>query len=108
MGIMELGKVGRLGKPAIDPRRLDVMRRVADGIPALGVPLWHFNSLTRCDEILAWLLRNRITGAELQMFMRIYCHNSILGTAKEILRRIDANETAQPILVGRDFNPTLL
>lgn len=88
-----------------DPRRLDKMRRVVDGDPRLGVPLWHFNSLTRCDEILDYLLRNRLTGTEFALFMRFYCGGSILGTAREILRRIDSNEECSPILVGRDYKP---
>lgn len=96
-------QAGLLGTLKIRPKRLAMMQRVADGIPQIGIPLWHFNNLTRCDEILSWLIKQRITGKEFQLFMKFYCEGSILNTAKEILRRIDANEECSPILVGRDF-----
>ena len=92
-----------LGRLKIDPRRVELMQRVADGNLQIGVPLWHFNNLTRCDEILSWLVRNRITGKEFLLFMKFYCGGSILNTAKEVLRRIDANEECGAILVGRDY-----
>lgn len=86
--------------------RAEMMRAVANGQTSLGVLLWHFNQMTRCDEILSWLLKNNITGFELMGFMRFGCGNGILNTAKEILRRIDRDKEASAILVGRDYRPS--
>lgn len=85
--------------------RAEMMRAVADGQTSLGVLLWHMNQMTRCDEILAWLLKNNVTGYELLGFMRFKCGNGILSTIKEITRRIDSDKEASAILVGRDYRP---
>lgn len=106
--ITERGTAGMsvlLGKriPTIDPRFHAKMQRIADGQAHVGFYLWHFKSLARCEDILDWCLKNRVTGKEFLLFSRFYCGGSILETAKEILRRIDKSETTAPIVLGRDY-----
>lgn len=64
--------------------------------------LYHFDRLTRCDEILFWMIKNRIIGK--------YFHESIilekwtpLALAQAIIQKIDKENEKKPIIAGRDY-----
>jgi hypothetical protein len=76
--------------------------RVADGYdPCL--PILHFlDSMHRCDEILGWLIGNRLTGKNLCEFLQIQFGNSMLNMTKFIFMKLDKVTEKQAILLGRD------
>lgn len=86
-------------------QKRQLMLEVMDGFPPNATLLYHLNSFTRCEQILLWLIKNRVTGKNLFEFHKVQFQGSILNMAKEILRRIDHNQELKPILVGKDFIP---
>lgn len=68
------------------------------------LPILHFlTRFKRCDEILNWLLKNRLTGNEIVLAVKYQFQNSQLTFVKWVLSRIDKNKELKPIIVGVDY-----
>ena len=87
----------------MSPIRREKMLAILDDSPELPTILWHFDKLTRCDEVLDWCLRNKVTGKKLVAFYQEKgC--SILALACDILRRINAETVSGKIIAGKDYH----
>ena len=84
-------------------QRRNLMLDAMDGHSELAPLMWHLDRLTRCDQVLMWLIKNKITGQKLNEYWLKEHRGSILGMCKEIIRRICKDNELRPILVGRDY-----
>ena len=84
------------------PRRRELFFKVVDDDQRALPILHHANRLTRCDDILTWLVENNLTG---RRFVDFFLLNeaSILKTYQEVLKRINKDKIIQPIFAGRDY-----
>lgn len=78
------------------------MLMIADGDMRVLPILYHADRLTRCDEVLAYLVSNRIFGIKLLNYFQDH-NNSILNLLSDILRRVDKASEKQKILAGKDY-----
>lgn len=90
-----------------EKKRMELFRRVNDGLENEMVAnfLFHIKDYRQIDHMLAWLIKNNITGKNLLAWMRWEHKNSILRTATDIVRCIEG-DVDKKILVGRDYIPT--
>lgn len=97
--------IGKKNRTPLNPRRRELMFRVMDG-QLTDKTILHFmymlDRLTRCDEILAWLVNSRLTGKNFKAFIK---ENNFtpLTLAKYAIRMIVKDAEYRPILYGRDF-----
>lgn len=77
---------------------------VVDGQSVL-LPVMHEWSvhLRRCEEVLDWLIFNRLTGRNLVGFIHLNFPRSTLEPAKWVLMKIDRQSNPSPIIYGRDW-----
>lgn len=59
----------------------------------------------RCDEMLHWLIKNRISGRDVALMVRFQFEMSPLNFMKWLISQIDHHREMKPILVGRDYKP---
>ncbi len=85
--------------------RRQLFLQVMDGDARLGAILFAWNDFARCDEILKWLIVNRITGKNLHAWLQQTFANSILKPVEFIVAKIDREPNYKPFIVGRDFLP---
>ena len=88
-----------------NPKTLALMQEVADDVLQLGPLMFHIKHHARCDEILVWLKESKLTGFNLEKWMFIENNNSILGTIKEIVRRMEREDQVRAVIVGKDYRP---
>jgi len=78
------------------------MFRVMDGNPQVLPYLHHFDRYHRCDEILAWLIKNRLTGKEFIAWVKdLYPHLTFLSVGHYILSKLKKDN--RPIVYGKDM-----
>lgn len=83
--------------------RRQMMLRICDNHPQIPIYLFHLNSYVKCDEMLQWLIQNRLTGAEFMKWTLFYHGKSMLGVGETILKWIEKEKGTRPILAGSDF-----
>ena len=83
-------------------QKREMFLMIADGNMCTLPILYHFDKLSRCNDVLNYLLRNRITGDK---FITLFkeCNNSILTMASEILKRINKDLQRKEIIGGKDY-----
>lgn len=79
------------------------MFTVMDGQQEILPYLHHFDCFRRCNEILTWLIQNRLTGKEFLSWVRGHFGQSMLEVSRMILMRIDREKETMPVLWGRDI-----
>lgn len=85
------------------PHRRTLMHQVMDHQPAI-LPTLHFlDRFVRCDEMLQWLVDNKITGKEFLNFVHFKFPESQLSMAKFILKRIKKSRDDGKVFQGRDM-----
>lgn len=75
-----------------------------DGDARLGTYLFTWNRLTRCDYILTWLFKNRLTGKTLFEWLNQNFGLKSLEPAKFILKEIDRDFEVKKITIGKDYH----
>lgn len=84
-------------------RRRDLLLRVMDGDYAALPFLHHFDShFVRCDEILEWLIKNRLTGREFVAWTRMWKGTTPFSLGRFILSRVQKDQE-QKIIHGKDW-----
>lgn len=79
------------------------MHTIYDGCKA-NLPLLHeLSRYVRCDEICAWLVKNKITGKTFLECIMIEHKKSVLSLVKSVLKRIDKDVTLRPIMGHKDY-----
>lgn len=82
--------------------RRQMMLKIADDEMRVLPILYHADRLTRCDEVLMYLIKNNITGIKLLNYFQDQ-NNSILNLLSDILRRVNKESKKQKILAGKDY-----
>lgn len=85
------------------PIRREMMFKIADGNVQIFPRLYHLDRLTRCDDVLAFLLRENITGRRFLDCLREEHGGSVLELAKWAIKKINRDAETRPIIGGRDF-----
>lgn len=83
----------------------DLMLMVIDGCPR-AIPWMHMVwklEFFRLNEILAWLVKNKITGTEFVAFIEQGHERSVLGMLSYILMQVNRDLIVKPIIVGEDL-----
>ena len=83
-------------------RRRNLFMAVADGVQTTFPMLYQFDRLTRCDEVLDYCFRNRITGHNLMALLNEQ-GKSVLNVISELLRRINKERRKSEVIVGKDY-----
>ena len=94
------------GEPVLTDQTRVLIFRTMDGVQSsemlhLMSQVYNF---TRCDDILRWLISNKITGYRLLSWFREDCHKSVLEMGSYILSMIKKQSKA-PVLYGVDWGP---
>jgi hypothetical protein len=89
----------------MNARQKEMVLRVADGNFDTLPILYNFLNYRRCDEILAWLSVNKITGNNLITLVNREFGNQILSVVKFILMKIDKDRVMKPLFLGKDYLP---
>jgi len=84
-------------------RRRELILRLVDGDPDSLVLAYLLTQYTRCDTIIAWLIRQNITGKKFSDWVKYEWEKSVLTMVKHILKKVDSDVTTRPILIGPDF-----
>jgi hypothetical protein len=87
------------------PRRRALMMRVMDSKPEI-LPYLHFlDRFARCDDILRWLIENRLTGQSFLEWAKQSFDISMMNMASFVLKRVekDNSRDIRPIIMGKDF-----
>lgn len=79
------------------------MLRIGDGVPDTLPLLYHLDRLTRCDEVLAFMLREKITGQKFAGKVKNEHGGSILEFVKWAIQKINRDLEKRPIVAGKDY-----
>jgi hypothetical protein len=98
-----LGYCDENGLKNVTTQVRDLTLKVLDDDHRLGPFVYHAYCHRRTVEILKWCIDNHLTGAKLYDWLSFHFGKSTLSPLREILKLIDSDETAKPIIAGRDF-----
>lgn len=87
----------------LSPVTRDLMLCVWDHDDRTLTNLHMIGNLFRRDEVLAWLVNNRLTGKRFMAMLEGDFHGSLLQTIAFILMKINKDLEEKPIIVGRDI-----
>lgn len=87
----------------IPAARRDKILRVLDGDQRLLPLAFLINKAKRSDEMLDWLLLNRITGVNLVSWFHIENEGSFLYACQDIIRRLEREIEHRPLIMGDDI-----
>jgi hypothetical protein len=86
-------------------QRRELIFRAMDGNHN-ALPILHFiSNWYRCDQIISWLIENRITGTQLCQFANKQFGNKLLSMCQFILMKLDHHNEVRPVYVGKDVYP---
>jgi len=89
----------------MDPRTRDLCFQIFDG-RLQDQTIWVFlnviRHMARCNEILGWIVRHRMTGANFTGWVRDRGFTP-LELCRAVLKRLDSDVVPRPILRGRDY-----
>lgn len=83
--------------------RRELLFRVLDDEPKLLPTLHQLDHYVRCDDMLRWLIQNRLTGKNLLSWMNLYFPKSILNMPEFILFKIKKDLEQKPVVYGKDY-----
>ena len=89
-------------KPMNDLKR-NLLQEIIEGNPDYAYVAFHINSHSRCEEICAWLIKNKITGKKLYKFYLENCSQSILKLISFVVSKLEKEEM-RPVFAHKDFN----
>lgn len=81
----------------------DLILTVLDGDRALMPVLYYLKSYRRYEQILLWLIRNRLTGHQFREWISHEWGTRLMDMTKHILMKIDRGNEPQPIFMGGEF-----
>lgn len=83
--------------------RRQLLLQICDGHPGLPPYLYHLTRFRRCDEILGWLVQNRITGKRFLEWVVGEHNRSILNAGAQVIARLEREKKSRPILADQDY-----
>jgi len=102
--------VSKVKRPRLDPglktvsyKTRDLMRRVADGNPNNFMFMYSMVDFRRRDDMLVWLIKNNITGLNLQSWLDTLHKRTILGPLEEILSNLEREDKKGKLQLDRDM-----
>lgn len=94
---------GIINPNKLDPRVRDLCLVVVDGHLPVTQLLYWLSSLHRFDEVLEWLIRNKITGKKLVGYFENEHEASLIKFSAYVLRRVNRDLESKPLIVGKDI-----
>lgn len=77
--------------------------RLIDGNPDLMVIAHELYKYRYCEKLVDFLIKNKITGKQLQLWLNEEFNNSILSMVKFIVMRVNKNKEVEGVFAGRDW-----
>lgn len=92
------------GEPDLTDYTRGLIFRAMDGVQTSEMIflMSQIHNFTRCDDILSWLIRNKITGYRLINWFKEDCHKSVLEMGSYILSVLK-RDAKTPVLYGVDW-----
>ncbi len=89
--------------PPMSERRRAQMLLIGDGVISIPHYLYYLDRLTRCDEVLDFLIREKLIGQKLADCIQFEHGNSVLRFAQWAIMKLDHEKKMKPIIAGKDF-----
>ncbi len=83
--------------------RKNLMHKVMDGNLSLVHYMHQLDRFLHCDNILKWLIQNRIIGKTLQEWIEINFNRSTLSMVQFIIKYREKNSEYKPIIKNKDW-----
>jgi hypothetical protein len=80
-----------------------LMHKAMDGVVTLTPIMHQLSRYKTCDNILRWLISNRITGHNLADFVKVQHENSIMSMVKFIVKNQTKSKEEKAIVLGKDW-----
>lgn len=74
------------------PYRRHLLTEIIENKKELTAFSYFINREIRCEEICAWLIKNKLTGNELWGFWKVECHKKYDVMIKKILLKMDSEK----------------
>lgn len=87
----------------IPEKTRELMLAVFDGEARTLTQLHFMSNLERVDEVLTWLVKNKITGKKFLGWLQEEFDGSLLDCVCDILRRVNREILARPLIHGKDI-----
>jgi hypothetical protein len=87
----------------LDPRIRDLMLEVWDGDRRVLPHLHRMENVVRLEEVLVWLVRQRITGSRFIGWLKEEQGGSLLKAISFILQKVNRDLVARPLIHGKDI-----
>lgn len=102
---MQSTKLIKKEKPKISSQRRELIFKVLDDFinPGMLRVVHELTNYRYCDNILLWLIANKITGKELNEFLNIQFKGSILSMVQYVVKIINKDNEIKPIIYGKDY-----
>lgn len=71
--------------------------------PQMHYALHMCSQFYRCNDMIVWLIRNRLTGKNLLEWIRFEHGGSNFQMAKYVLTKVKREKLLQPVIAGQDF-----
>lgn len=81
----------------------ELLLKVIDGHPDTPRIAYMVYQFRRRDEMLAWLVANRLTGSNLANWVQTNCGGSNFAAAKFVLTKVKRERELQPVIAETDF-----
>lgn len=87
-------------------KRRELMFKVMADCAPIGFYLHHFDQFHRCDDMLTWLISNRLTGKEFLEWTKYHFSGSMLDTSRYILSKLEklGRGERRRVILGRDMH----
>lgn len=85
----------------LEPYRQELLLRVIDGRTDLAQPAYYLYCHERCDDLLRWLIANRMTGSDLVETLALECNGSVIVLIQRIIKRLDRDLKLKPVLASQ-------
>ncbi|MCK5608298.1 hypothetical protein KAR91_40830 [Candidatus Pacearchaeota archaeon] len=87
----------------ISDKRKELIHTVMnDNIKLVNV-MHQLTHYVHCDKFLSWLIRNNITGMNLEQWLMINFKNSIMSMVQYIIKVSENNSEFKPIIFNKDW-----
>lgn len=87
----------------LNERKRKLMLQVWDGHDPVVPWLHTMDNLYRCEEILSWLINNKLVGIRFIQYLRHDHENSLLKMCSHILKTVLGYNEPRPIVAGKDW-----
>jgi hypothetical protein len=81
----------------------DFYIRIIDEQPGLMAVAYEISKYKHSLDIQVWLIKNNLTGKNLQSWLKEEFDHSIMSMIKYIIKRVNSDKEIKPIYAHRDY-----